>query len=163
MRTTSPVASSKLLAELASLINDREVPSLDRREDNSFRVDSFAVSDCPDLPALVQLIEDLAKPNLPNQASYAETRMRHWALLMANLCHATATNRWVGISGVKKAYTKGQYLHSLGLQYGATQAVLGVMEAEGLVLKVQGKKYTNEPITNQYYPTKELQRFVAVA
>ena len=160
MHTTSPVASSKLVAELASLIDDREVPSLDRRDDNSFRVDSFTVSPCPDLPALLQFIEDLAKPNLPPQAKHAEAHMRHWELVMANLCHATATNRWVGISGDKKAYTSGGYLHSLGLQYGATQAVLGVLEAEGLVLKVQGKKYTNEPITNQYYPTRELQRLL---
>ena len=160
MHTTSPVASTKLITELASLVDNREVPSLDRRDDNSFRVDSFTVSDCPDLSALVQLIEDLAKPHLPPQTKHAQARMRHWALLMANLCHATATNRWVGVSGDKKAYASGGYLHSLGLQHRATQTLLGVLEAEGLVLKAQGKRYTNEPITNQYYPTRELQRLL---
>ena len=160
MRTTSPVASKQLVTELESLIQDREIPSLNRREDNSFRVDSFTISNCPDLPALLRLIEDLAAQVQPKQSKYANAHQRQWMLLMANLCHATATNRWVGISGVKKAYTKGEYLHGLGLQYGATQTILSTLETRGLVQKVQGKKYANEPITNQYYPTKELQRLV---
>ena len=158
MHTTSPVATNELVSELTSLVDDRLKPSLDHRNGNSFRVNEFTIGDCPDLKNLISFTEELAATTLPKQAKHAQARLQQWRLILANFCHATAVNSWVGISGDKAQYTSGKYLHRLGLQYRATQSILASLEEANLVEKHQGKKYQNHPRTNQYYPTKALQR-----
>ena len=158
MRTTSPITTPELLAELSRLTDERERPTL--KYENSFRVDSFSVADCEDLAGLIHITEKLAEKTLPKQKKHAQARMKQWHLIMANLCHATAVNQWVGISGEKSAYNSGGYLANLGLQFNATKQILEVLQESGLVEKQQGKKFSNDPITNQYYPTKSLQRFI---
>ena len=158
MRTTSPITTPELLAELSRLTDERERPTL--KYENSFRVDSFSVADCEDLAGLIHITEKLAEKTLPKQKKHAQARMKQWHLIMANLCHATAVNQWVGISGEKSAFNSGGYLANLGLQFNATKQILEVLQESGLVKKQQGKKFSNDPITNQYYPTKSLQRFI---
>ena len=158
MRTTSPITTPELLAELSRLTDERERPPLDYK--NSFRVDSFSVADCEDLAGLIHITEKLAEKTLPKQKKHAQARMKQWHLIMANLCHATAVNEWVGISGKKSAFNSGGHLANLGLQFNATKQILEVLQESGLIEKQEGKKYSNEPITNQYYPTKSLQRFI---
>ena len=160
MHTTSPVATSELVSELADLVEDRQRPSLDHRHGNSFRVNELTVADCPDLPNFINFTEQLALPTLPKQATYAKARMRQWRLILANLCQATAVNSWVGIGGDKNEYARGTYLHGLGLQYASTKLILACLVDAGLLDKQQGKRYQNHPITNQYYPTKALQRIL---
>ena len=160
MEAPIQIVSDALRAEFDSLIQDRKKPSLDKYR-NSFRVDSFDVSNSPSFDELAFIIEKMAEPTLPKQSTYAQSVMRQWHIIMANLCHATAANKWVGISGYKRQYTAGGYLSQLGLTYAATERILNRLMDGKLIVKEQGKKYQGTPITNQYYPTKELQGYLA--
>ena len=162
MHPTCQIATKELIDEIQLLVGSRDVPSLESYR-NSFRIDDLEILQSPGSQRIQEMTENLAASIRPPQKGLAAKYLKQWQLIMANLCRATAVNQWVGVSGDKKAFKAGSYLSQLGLSHEATQRILNRLVYEGLIIKVQGKRFRTKPITNQYFPSKALQLELAAS
>ena len=146
--------TSKLQSELTRMVNDQTTPNVSKR-DNQRLAERLTIRD----PAFDALIEHYASQTMPGNSGYQDDNISHWRIILLNLCRSTALRRWCGISGDTTSHKPGGLNHYIGLTNARrTKNILKILEHSGLVTKVKGKKYQNQPQMNLYWPSVELRR-----
>ena len=146
--------TSQLQSELTRLVNDQITPNVSKR-DNQRLAERLTIRDS----AFDDLVEHYASQTMPSNSGYTDDNVSHWRIILLNLCRSTALRRWCGISGDTNSHKPGGLNHYIGLTNARrTKDILKILEHSGLVTKVKGKKYKNQPQMNLYWPSAELRR-----
>lgn len=156
--TTQPFGymqyTSQLQSELTRMVNDQATPEVNKR-DNQRLAERLTIRDS----AFDHLVEHYASQTMPGNSGYQDDNVSHWRIILLNLCRSTALRRWCGISGDTNSHKPGGLNHYIGLTNSRrTKDILKILEHSGLVTKVKGKKYQNQPQMNLYWPSAELRR-----
>jgi len=156
--TTQPFGymqyTSQLQSELTRMVNDQATPNVNKR-DNQRLAERLTIKDS----AFDDLVEHYASQTMPGNSGYQDDNISHWRIILLNLCRSTALRRWCGISGDTNSHKPGGLNHYIGLTNARrTKDILKILEHSGLVTKVKGKKYQNQPQMNLYWPSIELRR-----
>jgi hypothetical protein len=156
--TTQPFGymqyTSQLQSELTRMVNDQATPEVNKR-DNQRLAERLTIKDS----AFDDLVEHYASQTIPGNSGYQDDNISHWRIILLNLCRSTALRRWCGISGDTNSHKPGGLNHFIGLTNSRrTKDILKILKHSGLVTKVRGKKYKNQPQMNLYWPSAELRR-----
>ena len=156
--TTQPFGymqyTSQLQSELTRMVNDQATPDVNKR-DNQRLAERLTIRDS----AFDDLVEHYASQTMPGDSGYQDDNISHWRIILLNLCRSTALRRWCGISGDTNSHKPGGLNHYIGLTNSRrTKDILKILQHSGLVTKVEGKKYKNQPQMNLYWPSSELRR-----
>lgn len=146
--------TSQLQSELTRMVNDQTTPDVNKR-DNQRLAERLMIGDS----AFDTLVEHYASQTKPGNPGYQDDNFSHWRIILLNLCRSTAFRRWCGIGGDTNSHKPGGLNHYIGLTNARrTKDILKILEHSGLVTKVKGKKYQNQPHMNLYWPSVELRR-----
>jgi len=146
--------TSQLQSELTRMVNDQTTPNV-RKRDNQRLAERLTIRDS----AFDALVEHYASQTMPGNSGYQDDNISHWRIILLNLCRSTALRRWCGFSGDTNSHKPGGLNHYIGLSNARrTKDILKILEHSGLVTKVKGKKYQNQPQMNLYWPSIELRR-----
>jgi hypothetical protein len=156
--TTQPFGymqyTSQLQSELTRMVNDQATPDVNKR-DNQRLAERLTIRDS----AFDDLVEHYAGQTMLGNSGYQDDNISHWRIILLNLCRSTALGRWCGISGDTNSHKSGGLNHYIGLTNSRrTKDILKILKYSGLITKVKGKKYKNQPQMNLYWPSAELRR-----
>ena len=156
--TTQPFGymqyTSQLQSERTRMVNDQATPDVNKR-DNQRLAERLTIRDS----AFEDHVEHYASQTMPGNSGYQRDNISHWRIILLNLCRSTALRRWCGISGDTNSHKPGGLNHYIGLTNARrTKDILMILKHSGLVTKVKGKKYKNQPQMNLYWPSAELRK-----
>ena len=156
--TTQPFGymryTSQLQSELNRLIHDQTTPKANKK-DGKRLAERLTIKN----PAFDALVEHYASQTQPKNLGYQNDNFSHWRIILLNLCRSTVLKRWCSINGSTDSHKPGGLNHYIGLTNSRrTKDILRILKDSGLITKVKGKKYQNNPHMNLYWPGLELRK-----
>jgi hypothetical protein len=145
---------------LAQLISNAGLPSDDGEvEDYHFLAPLHLRPSSRAYAAFNQLVDSFYRDTVAGRVDEAAQNLRrHWEYMVLNLARVCFMRRWLVVSLTKNAYANDFWLRRYNLSYSSVKLITDYLRQQGLLVHLEGKKYTKQSLRTRLFPTPEFQK-----